>query len=366
MYQTPENAEFLIHSSKKEITGGKLLSLKTDIGISSVGSYCNNENSAYFIFNIYYGGSYKVCFLEINNNADIISVLSETEGVLPKLFKDPEGKLWTVFTYSKIDGFKELILPLGDRTNTPEQKPLREFASDLIGYNDGLALFYKKGQKTDELGKIKFDKNGHFKERKASRIEVPKENQPFINELGEIHLIAYDTYPKRLHRQIDLDGKVLKSRTIDTKAHHFGILDISFEKNAHFISTNDNKIFYETVSPEGKISQKLLIEIPEIKEYFYWMTAPLALGGGRYIFNFTSPSFNGWVVTEKECVLECFTYNSDEKAYVDRINGIKLSVDFENPVIGQTVAFDKNHYAVLLYQSGRNTKNVEIYLRNLS
>ena len=326
-----------------------------------------DENAIIFVLHIYAEVSYIVSYVEVNKDGKVAEIWGETEGVLPRLFHAPDGTVWTCLTHLKLPKECEITIPLQGRERVQKMATSREFAGKYLGATKELSLLYNDytSKGTDQVCKLIFDKNGLYKQRKILKIPTPGSNQAYLDAGETIHLLGHTEFPNRIHRQFDLDGNLLAERKVATTAHLIGILSLSFETTSQYISTEDNKIYYETLLPDGSIDRQLLIEIEAIKEYFYGLQPGLSMSETRTLFQFTSGVGPGWFVVEGAQLLECYLRDSSIQGFRDLLGDKHIVLGYEYIVLAAIEAFDAETYSILFHKSAQDYDFVEILTRKV-
>lgn len=302
------------------------------------------------------GGSYDVVYLHLDKSGNIIQAPVESEGVLPTVFLAPDKSIWTKITSTKMDGSKETILPIGDRSEISKLKTSREFTGDYKGTFENQAIFYDidffDPKNPDRLCKLIFNEKDQYQKRKILKLDMPRRNKVYLDSEGNLQLLAYRFEEKVFtHRKMDLDGNLLESRKLDLAAHHFGILgQLSLEEESNILITEDQSVYWVTISPEGEIDKQLIFE-DKRGEYFYNIWGPKQLNAHYYAMNFNHDGGSGWAIFSKDGLKELFL--DKEGGFENPKTKEFLDFKLPYPVIGETLGFEDS-YALMIYTSSGN------------
>jgi len=367
MLESLRKVSNLINISYQSQPFGNLCSIQGPKMTVQYDAIKDHENAILFVIHIYTEGSYIVSYIEVDKDGEIVEVWGETEGVLPRLFYAPDKSIWTCLTYLKTPKDSEISIPLHGRERVQKLKTTREFSGKYLGTTQELSLLYNDdtGKGMDRLCKLIFDKDGRYKQRKIVKIPAPERNQAYLDSKGQLHLLKAESGTKRLHRLLDLDGNVLKERTISTEAYFIAILHLDFEGPSSYVCTGDNKLYHERVATDGTVVRKFLIEIEAIKEYFSWVEPATWMGSERTLFKFNSDAGPGWFIMEGDSLLECFISDDDIQGFCDLVSGKTIELGYEHIVVAAIEAFDKDSYSILFHQSSRDYNRMEILTRTV-
>ncbi len=313
----------------------------------------SGENTAIYSFKSYQEGTYDVIYLEINDSGEVVNRYKESEGVLPTLFHAPDGTVWMTLTSNKMDGIKEIVLPLIDRSRVKKLKTSREFPGDVIGIHNDQVMLHNTDpfdQSTpDKLCRLTFDKNHLYKGRKAVKLEKPGRNKAYIAPNGELHLLKYD-YEKRalIHRLINDENTVEKERAIVIEAIHYGIINLSFDSDSVMVVAGEHDMNLVRVTPDGEVS-KIELFVDSRGEYFYNFWGPTSLGNNHYLIKYNHDGGNGWAVFNLDGLVEHFI--DQDELYVNPNTGEKIDLELDNAILGEAVGYSSGKYSLALYNS---------------
>jgi len=313
----------------------------------------------------------------------------ESEGVPYDLFEGPNDEIWCVIGYTKTSLNREVCLPIGDRKDIDDCKPMVSVADNI--FKDGhKVLSYTDGtfnKKTTKLGEYKFSKNKHFHSVKRVKIEAPLVSRCIYNEEG---IQAFSTIDEKvtLHRLLDDKGVSIKERKVYVEGM---FLDAYFEKNSPVINWKNHErvevtanggsifhveepceVFYEIYGIDGKkIEEKKLFEFTELCS-IYCMES-MKLDNDTYGLTFTYGSDdepikggNGWLVVKSGKLIECWLQDIDKKSYIDQVTGGKITLYMDNVILRKLKACGTSY---TLYFDGiidsKHRNRAAILIKNL-
>lgn len=297
-------------------------------------------------------GNYNVEYLFINSEGELLSVYEETEGVLPKLFSAPDNTLWVSLTSTKLEGSKEIVLPLENREGINKIITAREFPVDVTLSEGNAVMFYNYDifdvRKPSKICNFIFDKNNLYKTRKIHKINLPIKELVLMNSEG-IQAV-YNNKEEIIHILINENGEIQKSRKLEINEYSIlKLLNISFKRNSIFIGVNDNKMFFVEIDVDGKlISETLLFKLPE-NESFYNLFEPKRLSENKFVIRFNYEDGNGWAVIKSGQLSECYIKANEFEGYIDIISNNKLEININNSIIKDVIIFNEETYGVAIY-----------------
>ncbi|WP_017210633.1 hypothetical protein [Clostridium beijerinckii] len=341
--------------------------------------YLPSKNQIFFSINNYKDASniashldqlekYKdnFCYIKMDVETLQTTCYCESEGVPYDLFQGPNDEIWCVIGYSKTSLNRVVCLPIGDRNDIEDCKPVASVAEHIFRDGDKI-LSYTDGtfnKKPTKLGEYKFSKTKHFQSVKRVKIEEPSVSRCLYNEEG---IQAFSTIDENviLHRLLDDKGVSIKER----KVYVEGIfLDAYFEKNSPVINWKNHEtvevtanggsifhverpseIFYVVYGIDGeRIEEKKLFEFTELCSIYYMES--VKLDNDTYALTFTYGSDdeptkggNGWLVVRSGELLECWLQHKDKKSYIDQVTGRKITLNMDNVILRKFKACGRSY-----------------------
>ncbi|CUU48375.1 hypothetical protein [Clostridium beijerinckii] len=341
--------------------------------------YLPSKNQIFFSINNYKDASniashldelekYKdnFCYIKMDVETLQTTCYCESEGVPYDLFQGPNDEIWCVIGYSKTSLNRVVCLPIGDRKDIEDCKPVVSVAEHIFRDGDKI-LSYTDGtfnKKPTKLGEYKFSKTKHFQSVKRVKIEEPLVSRCLYNEEG---IQAFSTIDENviLHRL--LDDKVVSIK--ERKVYVEGIfLDAYFEKNSPVINWKNHEtvevtanggsifhverpseIFYVVYGIDGeRIEEKKLFEFTELCSIYYMES--VKLDNDTYALTFTYGSDdeptkggNGWLAVRSGELLECWLQHKDKKSYIDQVTGKKITLNMDNVILRKFKACGRSY-----------------------
>ncbi|AQR96409.1 hypothetical protein [Clostridium saccharoperbutylacetonicum] len=296
------------------------------------------------------------CYIKMDMENLQTTCYCESEGVPYDLFEGPNDEIWCVIGYSKTSLNREVCLPIGDRKDIKDCKPMASVAEHIFRDGDKI-LSYTDGtfnKKPTKLGEYKFSKAKQFQSVKRMKIEEPLVSRCLYNEEG-IHVFSTIDENMILHRLLDDKGVSIKERKVYVEGM---FLDAFFEKNSPVINWKNHEtvevtanggsifhvkkpseIFYSVYGIDGKkIEEKKLFELTELCS-IYCMES-VKLDNDTYALTFTYGSDdepikggNGWLVVKSGELMECWLQHKDKKSYIDQVTGRNLILNMDNVIL---------------------------------
>lgn len=159
---TKNNDGIIIECDKPMHLEDKIIDTENDCFILAVKTDVNNHK-------------YYVDYVYLNQELNIIRVLREDRGVLPKFIIAPDNRIWVRLSSTQTEKNGEIVLPLEKRCNVTKEIIKRD-----IGFWDYFRLgnkFYGfeydvfNLKKPAQLGIYEFGKNNQYKNRKMKKLE---------------------------------------------------------------------------------------------------------------------------------------------------------------------------------------------------
>nr|WP_207716831.1 hypothetical protein [Clostridium beijerinckii] len=335
--------------------------------------YLPSKNQIFFSINNYKDASniashldqlekYKdnFCYIKMDVETLQTTCYCESEGVPYDLFQGPNDEIWCVIGYSKTSLNRVVCLPIGDRKDIEDCKPVVSVAEHIFRDGDKI-LSYTDGtfnKKHTKLGEYKFSKTKHFQSVKRVKIEEPLVSRCLYNEEG---IQAFSTIDENviLHRL--LDDKVVSIK--ERKVYVEGIfLDAYFEKNSPVINWKNHEtvevtanggsifhverpseIFYVVYGIDGeRIEEKKLFEFTELCSIYYMES--VKLDNDTYASDDEpTKGSNGWLVVRTGELLECWLQHKDKKSYIDQVTGKKIILNMDNVILRKFKACGRSY-----------------------
>jgi hypothetical protein len=302
-----------------------LTTLKTKIEFSGAENI-EYEGKTLFATKIYKENeTYDVVYALIGANGEAEGFFHEQEGIMPTLFKSPEGQgsapFASVIPYDP-DKELEISLPLFNRKEAEPTKPGRPFLGDYVGTTGAFSVLHYadiwSDTKPDKLLLFEFS-GGKIKKKHNVKLDLPRDNKALTDSEG-IHLIARDGNVF-VHRLVDEKGKEKKVRRVASGKQWFRqALSLSFEKDSLLITSKKSRIQLLTITPAGEVLEK---ELCDVGFDIYNMFPAARLSENCFAVKFNGETGNGWFVVKNGELKEIFV-GTDEPGYRELRSGVFL------------------------------------------
>lgn len=349
--------------TNKKTPFGLLTTLTVKWGISSVKSINITENTL-FTANIYTKDeTYNLVYTIIDTEGNVESYV-EDDGILPTLFLSPEQENYVSVVPYHPDKDLEISIPIFNRERIEKPKGNRPFVGDFIGVVGAYSIFLNveifSDSKPDKMLTIEY-KNGLLKKKKNIKLPLPRDNKMYIAN-NQIHLLA-TANNGWLHRQIDVQGNIIRERHIPDKVWFRSVISLSFDEPSYVLHEEEGKISIEVILPDDTCKTTNLIDI---KNEFYNACQPIKIADSTFVIQFTTGFGNGWFTLKNGQLLEIF-YSKDG-GYKNLLTSEVLEIGNNNLAITSINKTVKNGYAVLFYPStdeGEQNKTLIILNRKI-
>jgi hypothetical protein len=324
-----------------------LTTLKTGIGFSG-GKSIDHEGQTLLATKVYKENeSYDVIYALIGVKGEAEGFFHEREGIMPTLFKSPQGVPFASVQPYHPDKDLEISLPLFGREQFETPKPGRPFLGDYVGVAGAFAVFHDEDiwsdKKPDKLLLIEFS-GGKIKKKHNVKLDPPRGNKAFADGEG-IHLIARDEEKNVfVHRLLDEKGKEKKVRRIASGEHWFRqAWSLSFEKDSLLITSEEGRIRLLTITPAGEVRARDLCDVGFEISHMY---QAVRLSEDCFAALFNGESGNGWFIVEGGELKEAFV-GTDEPGFRELRSGAFL--DFgRNDLMLDSINRTDGGYAIVL------------------
>ncbi|MEM7036890.1 MAG: hypothetical protein AAF570_07925 [Bacteroidota bacterium] len=295
-------------------------------------------------------GGYTPLYVRMSPEGELEHAYGETIGVNPDIFFPPGGTPWTSLTptdeYHKRE--VELYLPIQNREGVARPKHFRPFVGDYIGNVGNFAMFHSYpffgGKQPDKLCKAEF-KDGVYKKRKTAKLELPFKNKVFLDAEERIHLLGRQEDGFFLHREVDVDGKVLRSRPLQLGLVGVGVCRLDFEGDSAFVTYSGRDLRYVRANAAGELEVQDLFALREGSRFFS-LWDPVHLGGETYVVRFTHEDGNGWVkIVEGKCME---IWLRDDEGYKAQKSGTHITMPSGAKTITGMSGLKDGRYAVAM------------------
>jgi hypothetical protein len=334
-----------------------------------------DDTRAVYCMKLYNSSTYDTCYFIVNKEGKVLEKLVEQEGVLPSIFKGPDGSLWTKITSTKMDGSKEITLPLRERDRIAFPKTSRELVGDLLGTIGNTVYYYHNDiwnkQKPDKLFLLSFNKKGLYQKRKGIKLPMPKGNRTYFDMANEALHLMCTNYEQQgwLHRQVSLIGEVLQERFIAIPPCHYVILKASFVEDSYCLTADGGRINLVKISPDNRTESTTIYHDEattnsEFGQFYRWEDG-VALGESKFFVKFGGEGANGWLIASLEGkIIELFVKEGDD--FVNPLSNERISLGASNLAVGEIVGWEDQQYVLSLYSVARDNKEFRFLARSMN
>ncbi|MCG8572387.1 MAG: hypothetical protein MJB14_19825 [Spirochaetes bacterium] len=354
-----------IDFTTREIKNGFMTIVRNEVGIShqsQIGCLGSKTIIAVYLYDI--NELYKVVYLSLDNKGQIIEVLHETEGVLPKLFVNEQKDAWCFLTDTISDKNLDFIVPIKNRLQYAKPKGKRQFSGNFVGILNNIVLFHDYdiyfSKSPDKILKIEF-KNDKVKSQKKVKIPEPVNNKIFINQDGNMHLLARQK-DKLIHRKSDLDGEIFFERIIPFDLFNtYEVICLNEKKDSKIIYTDGSKLNLSIISPDSKVNNSLIFEN---QSAIFNIWKPVLFDSNTSIIRFNFETGNGWIIIQNDQLIDCFIH-SDYNGYKSIVTGETIEIPCNDLILSDLTKVGDNNYCVTIYPRNENPKkNNELFIVN--
>ncbi len=352
-----------------------IITLHTSGGVRFSSKFFD-ENTKQLILavRLYYDdGRYDVDYIFLDNAMNINESFTESEGVMPSFILAPDKSVWVVMESTKSDKARDIVLPLSGRTRIEKDNLLSTFVDwNSVRFNGESIQFWKDifdAKKQDKMCRYNFDKNNLFKSRKVYKLPLPTQNEPNVNN-GTLHLSNTIRPNNILHREIDLEGNILRQREFSLGMdYHFAYpVALAFDDTSVFFVTDKNEMYQVKVSSDGSITDIVsLHKVSDCQEFFYSVRTPLVLANDAYIVRFNYDTGSGYTVIKNDIMQGCYTCPYKDSVYTDDVSGEKLDMVSPMLMLMDAVALSDKKYALIFGAVNTNVtdKEIKIIIRKI-
>lgn len=342
--------------SVSEITNGFMTILKYDSGItqqSQIGSFKNETIISGHLYDK--DGLYKVVYIKLDSQGQLIEVLHESEGVLPNLFLTENKEIWCLLTDTSTDKDWEIVLPIKNRLNYSKPKGKRQFPGKFVGSFNNIGIFHDYdiyfSKSPDKILKIEF-KNNKVKSQKQVKISTPVNNKIKIDSDGNLQLLARQK-DKFIHRKCDLDGEILFQREIPfIMFNSYEILNLDEKGVTKVIFTESNKICIGSITADSETTDSVVLEN---KSDIFDLWKPIQFGENIWLIRFNFETGNGWVIIKEDSLLDCFIHDGF-KGYKSLVTNEIIQIQNNDLILSDITKVNDDNYCVSIYPRSENPK----------
>lgn len=209
---------------------------------------------------------YHIDYLFLNNNFELLNVLTEDKGVNPQFLTAPDNTVWVSLSSNSAEREGEIVLPLQNRFRITKEIVRKDLGMDAIFCLNNQCCAYQidlfNHKKYDKLFVYQFDKNGLYKTRKQYILENIWKGYPTV--VRDKCFVTYEKWNDSLCTihvsEIDENGNILsdwKSEAIEDMNSVF-LLSYSDTK-MEFITFHENHVDYLVCSFEGILLSRKII-----------------------------------------------------------------------------------------------------------
>jgi hypothetical protein len=347
----------------RKLGDGWLTTLKTGVGFSG-GKSIDHAGKTLLATKVYKENeSNDVIYALIGANGEAEGFFHEREGIMPMLFKNPQGAPFASVQPYHPDKDLEISLPLFGREPFETPKPGRPFLGDYVGTTGAFAVLHDadiwSDKKPDKLLWIEFS-GGKIKKKHHVKLDLPRDNKACADDEG-IHLMARDG-DVFVHRLLDEKGKEKKVRRIASGGHWFRqVLSLSFEKDSLLITSEEGRIRLLTVTPAGEVRAR---DLCDVGFEIYNMYGAARLSEDCFAALFNGESGNGWFVVEGGELKEAFV-GTDAPGFRELRSGVLLDPGRNDLVLDSINRTDGGYAIVLEPTTGAEDHSVLFVLNRM-
>ncbi|MDF1866363.1 MAG: hypothetical protein P1U70_16125 [Saprospiraceae bacterium] len=351
--------------SVSELTNGFMTILKYDTGItkkSQIGSFKNETILSGHLYDK--NDLYKVVYIKIDSQGQLIEVLHESEGVLPNLFMSENKEIWCLLTDTSTDKDLEIILPIKNRFDYSKPKGKRQFPGKFVGSFNNIGIIHDNdiyfSKSPDKILKIEF-KNNKVKSQKQLKISTPVNNKIIIDSDGNLQLLARQK-DKFIHRKCDLNGEILFQREIPfIMFNSYELLNLDEKGVSKVIFTESNKICIGSITADSEITDSVVFEN---KSDIFNLWKPIQFGENTWLIRFNFETGNGWLIIKEDSLLDCFIHD-DFNGYKSLVTNEIIQIQYNDLILSDITKVNDYYYCVSIYPRSENPKeNKELIILN--
>ena len=347
-----------VEASTQPVERGWLARISTEHGISPVGfnALLSEAGELLFAANVYKDDhGYECAYLRLSAGGVLVAQ-REDRGLMPTFVEAADGRTWSLILDPYGDRDVTRALPLRDRADTPEAKPMPANLGDLFS---GRWLVKRPSKRTgsDKVTELVLAK-GTLKRGKAITLEGPGYNALIATDAGFESLAA--TGAGHVHRRFDPKGALVGERALDLGLaegwHPAEPVSLSFDEPSVLL-TGGASVDRVVVDPGGSVRRTTAVPRPAMN-----LWAPKTCGDVA-VTNFNGEAGTGWVAFRGEDVVDAFMIEGSTA--VDVHTGERLDLHLEGLVV-ETVAVNGSGYRVVLRETERSSRELVVLRRDLA
>lgn len=209
---------------------------------------------------------YHIDYLFLNNNFELLNVLTEDKGVNPQFLTAPDNTVWVSLSSSSTEREGEILLPLRNRSRITKEIVRKDLGIDAIFRLNSQCFAYQidsfNPKKYDKLFVYQFEKNGLYKTRKQYVLENIWNGYPTVaRDKCFVTCGKWNDSLCTIHvAEIDENGNILsewKSKAIADMNSVF--LLSNSDTQMEFITFHENHVDYLVCSFEGTLLSRKII-----------------------------------------------------------------------------------------------------------
>lgn len=355
------------------VKNGEVITIKAKNSIT-IESLCKDEEENLIVIalkNKKENASYKIDYLFLDENFNIVKCVSEKYGVMPYFILAPDKSIWVRLTYTKSIKLKEIVLPMSDRNRVTKEILASEFVSaykvrskeDILVYDD---LF--SSDKEDKLCRFTFDKNGLYKSRKVKKVPLPSHTK-IIHSEDSLQGINFDWPKNVLHREFKKTFEVTQSREfhLDEEFDFVYPIHLSFNEDSILFVSKGSKFYEVKVDRNCRVIEtKCLVEV-DIPEEINRVWRPLLMNKDMYLALFNYASGTGFIVYSRDRLRECWIKQKDSYTYKEIYTGDELEFNLPDYRLYDVIKTSGNKCAMFFDSSISDIidKEVRIMIKEL-
>jgi len=360
-----ENHPELLEFQKEKISKGILTKLSKIEGLRHYQQVAAREGNSFHVASIGENHLNQIIYFEITKTGDLARVFLEKEGKVARIFIGTDQRLWTILDCLATKKELEIILPLRNRKGLKKPKKIPAFTGEWLGNSKDVVCFQMIDffeNKPDKLCTLEFNRDGLIR-KKLFKLPFPNKNYIYLEKQGYLQLLAEDNNNKWLHRRTNINGVLIKERTLDLGIGLFAHLRLSFNGVSEVLNAYGNFLALLIVQPNRTVEAHPLFQL-EPNENFYNLSPATYLKEATYLVRFTTSSGNGWAIIQHGELVECFLYEVDLGVYKDLVSGtvLELPKSGEYLISGASATFDGGYQVTLTY-NGEESKEILIFSR---
>lgn len=211
-------------------------------------------------------GLYHIDYLFLNNNFELLSVLTEDKGVNPQFLTAPDNTVWVSLSSISTEREGEIVLPLQNRSRITKEIVRKDLGIDAIFRLNSQCCAYQidrfNPKKYDKLFVYQFDKNGLYKTRKQYILENIWNGYPTVaRDKCFVTCGKWNDSLCKIHvSEIDENGNILSDWKSEAIADMNSVFLLSYsDTQMEFITFHENHVDYLVCSSEGTLLSRKII-----------------------------------------------------------------------------------------------------------